>query len=126
MRTVRHEDADCVEGVELRRQFTPSVRAEGIVPDETLITGNFGQRFFLPITGINNRIQITDSFSYLFDSHDVKFGVDYNRVGLDDNSFIGFSRGQFLFGTLEDSLTAMREAADPILFKTSRVSSKER
>jgi len=64
-------------------------------------TGNFGQRFFLPITGINNRWQLTDSFSYLFGSHDVKFGADWNRVELTDNSFIGFSSGFYFFDTLE-------------------------
>ena len=65
-------------------------------------TGEFGRRFFLPITGINNRWQLTDSFSYLFGSHDIKFGVDYNRVELTENNFIGFASGLFLFGSLED------------------------
>ncbi len=68
---------------------------------QILDTGSYGRRFFLPITGINNRIQITDSFSYLFGNHDLKFGVDWNRVGLLDNAFIGWSAGTFFFDTLE-------------------------
>lgn len=72
------------------------------VPEHQITdTGIFGRRFFLPITGINNRIQITDSFSYLFGNHDLKFGVDWNRVQVADNSFIGFSEGTYFFDTLE-------------------------
>jgi hypothetical protein len=64
--------------------------------------GCFGREFFLPITGDNNRIQFTDSFSYLFGNHDVKFGVDWNSTELTNNAFIGWSRGSYWFGTLED------------------------
>jgi outer membrane receptor for ferrienterochelin and colicin len=64
--------------------------------------GCFGREFFLPITGDNNRIQFTDSFSYLFGSHDVKFGVDWNSTELTNNAFIGWSRGSYWFLTLED------------------------
>ena len=62
----------------------------------------FGRKFYLPIIGDNNRFQITDSFSYLFGNHDVKFGVDWNSTELTNNSFIGWSRGSYWFGTLED------------------------
>jgi hypothetical protein len=69
---------------------------------DTCVAGCFGREFFLPITGDNNRIQFTDSFSYLFGSHDVKFGVDWNSTELTNNSFIGWSRGTYEFLTLED------------------------
>ena len=65
-------------------------------------TGAFGRRFFLPITGDTIRHQFTDSFSYLFGSHNLKFGVDWNSVELTDNAFIGFSAGTYFFDTLED------------------------
>ncbi len=57
--------------------------------------GCFGREFFLPITGDNNRIQFTDSFSYLFGNHDVKFGVDWNSTELTNNAFVGWSRGSY-------------------------------
>jgi len=64
--------------------------------------GCFGREFFLPIIGDNNRIQLTDSFSYLFGNHDVKFGVDWNSTELTNNAFIGWSRGSYWFLSMED------------------------
>ena len=41
-------------------------------------TGQFGKRFFLPITSDHTRLQLTDNFTYLFGNHDMKIGVDAN------------------------------------------------
>jgi hypothetical protein len=65
-------------------------------------TGDFGGAFFLPINSTHLRHQITDSFSYLFDSHDLKFGVDWNSAELTDNVFTAWERGEYWFLTLED------------------------
>ena len=69
---------------------------------DTCLAGCFGREFFLPIVGDNNRIQLTDSFSYLFGDHDVKFGADWNSTELTNNAFIGWSRGSYWFLSLED------------------------
>jgi hypothetical protein len=80
----------------------PEVQILGTCGGSTPQAGCFGREFFLPITGDSNRIQLTDSFSYLFGSHDVKFGVDWNSTELTNNSFIGWSRGSYWFLSLED------------------------
>jgi hypothetical protein len=64
-------------------------------------TGNFGRRFFLPINGDNEKLQIQDNFVYVFGKHDMKFGGDINAYALRKNSFIGWSRGSYFFDTLE-------------------------
>ena len=78
---------------------------------DTCLAGCFGREFFLPIVGDNNRIQLTDSFSYLFGNHDVKFGVDWNSTELTNNSFVGWSRGSYWFLSLEDF-----QAREPFAF----------
>ncbi len=80
----------------------PEVQILGTCGGSTPQAGCFGREFFLPITGDNNRIQLTDSFSYLFGSHDVKFGVDWNSTELTNNSFVGWSRGSYWFLSMED------------------------
>jgi hypothetical protein len=94
---------------ELKFHYIHEIRpreAKSDLPDvwilDSCVSGCFGREFFLPITGDNNRIQFTDSFSYLFGNHDVKFGVDWNSTELTNNAFIGWSRGQYEFLTLED------------------------
>ena len=56
----------------------------------------------MPINSSHQRHQITDSFSYLFGSHDLKFGVDWNSTQLTDNTFTAWERGQYLFNSLEE------------------------
>jgi hypothetical protein len=76
---------------------------------DTCTAGCFGREFFLPINGRTPKIQFYDSFSYLFGSHDVKFGVDWNSNELSDNFFIGWARGSWLFNTLEDFQAGQNE-----------------
>ena len=65
-------------------------------------TGTFGQRFFLPIFGKQDKLTIQDNFQYVFGNHDVKFGADYNSYAGREGAFFGWSAGSYLFGTLED------------------------
>ncbi len=65
-------------------------------------TGNFGQRFFLPINGDNGKLQAQDNFDYVFGKHDIKFGGDADIFFDRKDTFAGWSRGTYLFGTLED------------------------
>jgi hypothetical protein len=63
--------------------------------------GNFGQRFFLPITSHHKRFQAIDNFSRTFGKHDVKLGVDVNSNGT-TQAFIGFASGVYNFNSLSD------------------------
>jgi hypothetical protein len=70
---------------------------------ETAITGvgNFGQRFFLPITSRHKRYQVLDNFSRTFGKHDVRLGVDLN-ANATAQVFIGDSAGVYNFSSLSD------------------------
>ena len=65
-------------------------------------TGTFGQRFFLPIFGKQDKLTVQDNFQYVFGNHDVKFGADYNSYAGREGAFFGWSAGSYLFGSLED------------------------
>jgi carboxypeptidase family protein len=65
-------------------------------------TGTFGQRFFLPITGDDDKFQVQENFQYAFGNHDVKFGADANLFAIRNNLFYGWSAGEYDFATLED------------------------
>jgi hypothetical protein len=66
-------------------------------------TGTFGGRFFLPINGDLEKLQIQDNFVYAFGKHDMKFGGDINAyAAVGGGFFIGWSRGSYFFNTLED------------------------
>ncbi len=65
-------------------------------------TGTFGQRFFLPIFGKQEKFTVLNNFQYVFGNHDVKFGVDYNSYSTREGAFFGWSAGHWLFGSLED------------------------
>lgn len=74
-------------------------------------TGTFGQRFFLPIQGDNEKITLQENFQYAFGDHDLKFGADINAYSIRNNRFFGWSAGSYFFGTLEDF-----EAGNPFAF----------
>ncbi|MFQ5525672.1 MAG: carboxypeptidase regulatory-like domain-containing protein [Thermoanaerobaculia bacterium] len=65
-------------------------------------TGTFGQRFFLPIFGNQEKITIQENFQYAFGNHDVKFGADLNDYSTRSGAFFGWSAGSYSFFTLED------------------------
>jgi len=65
-------------------------------------TGTFGQRFFLPIQGDNEKITFQENFQYAFGDHDLKFGADINAYSIRNNRFFGWSAGAYNFSTLED------------------------
>lgn len=65
-------------------------------------TGNFGQRFFLPIDGDQEKITFQNNFQVAFGNHDMKFGADINAYSTRNNLFFGWSAGEYRFATLED------------------------
>lgn len=70
-------------------------------------TAMLGSTWYLPITIDIWRWQFSDNFNWLVTNHDVKFGIDWN-ITQTDEVFIGFSRGQVRFNSLDDYL-----AGDP-------------
>lgn len=67
-------------------------------------TGEFDQvgKFdFLPIIAEEEKLQIQNSFSYLFGDHDTKFGVDYQKDDL-AQVFKGSADGRYRFNSYED------------------------
>jgi hypothetical protein len=65
-------------------------------------TGTFGQRFFLPIFGKQEKLTLQENFQYVFGNHDVKFGADVNSYSGRKGAFFGWSAGSYNFATLED------------------------
>jgi hypothetical protein len=62
---------------------TPEVQIGDVCGFSFPAGGCFGREFFLPIKGDNNRIQLTDSFSYLFGNHErreVRRGLELHRA----------------------------------------------
>jgi hypothetical protein len=74
-------------------------------------TGSFGGSGMLPVNSTHLRHQLTDSFSYLLGSHDLKFGADWNSTVLNDNFFAPLQRGTYSFPSLEAF-----EARQPLFF----------
>jgi outer membrane receptor protein involved in Fe transport len=78
-------------------------------PIEAQIRFRFGDRDsvgkfdFLPIFVNEEKLQIQDSFSYLFGNHDLKFGIDYQRDDL-SQLFAGSLDGRYDFRSAEDFL----------------------
>lgn len=61
-----------------------------------------GQRYYLPITGTNSKIQVGDSFAYSFGKHDIKFGGDVDAFRDSNDRFLGWTAGQYDFGQFQD------------------------
>ncbi len=60
-----------------------------------------GKFDFLPIIAEEDKLQIQNSFSYIFGNHDLKFGIDYQKDDL-AQVFKGSSDGRYRFNSLED------------------------
>ena len=66
-------------------------------------SSNLGKFDFLPIFVEEAKLQIQNNFSYLFGSHDLKFGVDYQQDDL-SQLFAGSKDGRYDFNTVQDFL----------------------
>ncbi|MDE2761431.1 MAG: TonB-dependent receptor [Gemmatimonadota bacterium] len=60
-----------------------------------------GLPFFLPIDpAYDTRVQAVDNWSWLWDRHLFKAGVEYNRTGI-SQQFIGFANGRYIFDSVD-------------------------
>ncbi len=62
---------------------------------------NFGQRYYLPINGDGGKLEAADNFSYSFGKHDMKFGGDTDTYTDRKDTFVGWSSGEYEFGSLD-------------------------
>lgn len=71
---------------------------------QTILIGSaiIGERYYLPITGTNAKVQVGDGFSYSFGKHDIKFGGDVDSFRDSNDSFLGWTTGQYDFGSISD------------------------
>ena len=86
---------------------------------QTILIGPaiIGERYYLPITGTNAKFQAGDGFSYSFGKHDIKFGGDVDTFRDSNDSFLGWTTGQYDFGTVADFNNANGvPVGDPIPF----------
>ena len=67
-----------------------------------LLNFGIGQRYFLPINNQDGKLQAADNFSYSFGKHDVKFGGDVDVFQDRKDSFVGWSAGEYDFGSIGD------------------------
>jgi len=82
-----------------------SLRVGGTIEAQVQFrTGEFdavGKFDFLPIIAKEDKVQLQNSFSYLFGDHDTKFGVDYQKDDL-AQVFKGSADGRYRFNSYED------------------------
>jgi hypothetical protein len=77
---------------------------ESTLPQLTIDgVGYLGSTWYLPIQVNSKRFQVTNNFNWLLTDHDIKVGIDYNRTTTEE-IFIGNSRGQLRFRSLDDYL----------------------
>jgi hypothetical protein len=75
--------------------------ADGFQQTNLIGPGLIGERYYLPINGQNDKLQIADNFSYSFGKHDMKFGGDSDTFEDRKDTFVGWSTGQYEFSLLD-------------------------
>jgi hypothetical protein len=63
----------------------------------------FGEPFFIPVDYHDTRFQINDNVTFLTGQHEIKAGIEYNRVNA-TQVFRGFANGRFIFGSTDGFL----------------------
>jgi hypothetical protein len=89
---------------ETRKRHSNEPGAPQIVINDGTIgaTLTIGERYFLPINNDNGKLEVQDNFEYTFGKHDLKFGGDFETFADRKDSFIGWSSGEWDFGSLAD------------------------
>jgi hypothetical protein len=63
----------------------------------------FGEPFFIPVKYYDTRVQFNDNVSFLRGAHDIKAGLEFNRVN-SVQTFLGFANGRYIFSSVEGFL----------------------
>ncbi|MBK6406833.1 MAG: TonB-dependent receptor [Holophagales bacterium] len=67
----------------------------------------FGMPFFIPVDYYDTRLQLNDNMTFLTGTHEIKAGVEYNRVNA-TQVFRGFANGRFIFSSTDGFLNYAR------------------
>lgn len=67
----------------------------------------FGMPFFIPVDYYDTRLQFNDNVTYLTGAHEIKAGVEYNRVNA-TQVFRGFANGRYIFSSTDGFLNYAR------------------
>lgn len=67
----------------------------------------FGEPFFIPVDYFDERVQFNDNVSIIKGRHNVKAGVEFNRVH-SNQTFRGFQNGRYIFGSTDGFLNYAR------------------
>src|SRR5713226_7193747 len=63
----------------------------------------FGEPFFIPVKYYDTRVQFNDNISILRGPHDIKAGLEFNRVN-SVQTFLGFANGRYIFSSTDGFL----------------------
>ena len=67
----------------------------------------FGEPFFIPVKYYDTRVQFNDNVSFLRGAHDIKAGVELNRVN-SVQTFVGFANGRYIFSSTDGFLNYLK------------------
>ncbi len=67
----------------------------------------FGEPFFIPVTYYDTRVQFNDNVSFLRGAHDIKAGLEFNRVN-SVQTFLGFANGRYIFSSTDGFLNYLK------------------
>ena len=82
----------------------------------------FGEPFFIPVKYYDTRVQFNDNVSFLRGAHDIKAGLEFNRVN-SVQTFLGFANGRYIFSSTDGFLNY---AANPNYVECSGGASSNR
>jgi hypothetical protein len=67
----------------------------------------FGEPFFIPVKYYDTRVQFNDNVSFLRGAHDIKAGLEFNRVN-SVQTFVGFANGRYIFSSTDGFLNYLK------------------
>jgi len=67
----------------------------------------FGEPFFIPVKYYDTRVQFNNNVTYLLGPHDMKAGLEFNRVN-SVQTFLGFANGRFIFDSTDGFLNYLK------------------
>src|SRR4051812_39155888 len=67
----------------------------------------FGEPFFIPVKYYDTRVQFNDNVSFLRGAHDIKAGLEFNRVN-SVQTFLGFANGRYIFSSTDGFLNYLK------------------
>ena len=69
----------------------------------------FGEPFFIPVKYYDTRVQFNDNVNFLRGAHDIKAGVEFNRVS-SVQTFLGFANGRYIFSSTDGFLNYLKNS----------------